>query len=184
MSSADGRSFANKVTLGDTSFTAPSITSFKGKLCIAWTGTDSRHSLNVMSSADGRSFANKVTLADTSFATPSIVASGNYLYLAWSGNDSAHSLNLLCSAHGNSFINKITYGETSGSGPSLSTDGNLIWISWTGTGNLKINFMTQPSQWAKLTLAETAIGTPALAYPFFAWTGTDAQHHLNVAKLA
>jgi C1A family cysteine protease len=183
MSSANGTSFANKVTLGDTSFTAPSIAAFKGKLYLSWTGNDARHSLNVMSSADGRSFANKVTLADTSFATPAIVALGNFLYLAWSGNDAAHSLNLLSSSDGISFINKRTYGETSGSGPSLSNDGNLVWISWTGTGNLKVNFMTYPAQWAKLTLGETAVGTTAIAYPYFAWTGTDAQHHLNVAKL-
>jgi hypothetical protein len=183
MSSSDGVHFGNKVTLGDTSFTGPSIVSFNNRLYIAWTGNDSRHSLNVMSSADGKNFGNKVTLADTSFTTPALTAVGGLLYLAWSGNDASHSLNLLRSSDGISFTNKNTYGETSGSGPALSTDGQLVWFSWGGTGNLKINFMTQPPQWSKLTLGETAIGTPAISYPYFAWTGTDMQHHLNVAKL-
>jgi hypothetical protein len=39
----------------------------------------------------------------------------------------------------------------------------------------------------KTVLDERALGGPALAFnqgPQIAWTGTDAQHHLNVAKFS
>jgi C1A family cysteine protease len=182
MSSVDGINFGNKVTLADSSFTAPALGTFNGRLYLAWTGNDSRHSLNVISSLDGIHFDNKVTLADTSFTTPSLSSVGGKLYLAWAGNDAAHSLNLLQSTNGVSYTNKITFAETSGSGPSVSSDGNLLWIGWSGTGNLRINFMTQPATASKITLGDTAIGTPASSYPFFAWAGTDTQHHINIAK--
>ena len=62
-----------KLTLGDTSIDAPALWTSDAATpnlglasVIAWTGTDGRHSLNVMRSSDGVSYGNKFTFAESS----------------------------------------------------------------------------------------------------------------------
>jgi len=183
LSSADGIHWGNKVTMGDNSIAAPALASFNGKLYIGWTGTDNNHSLNVMSSVDGIHFGGKSTLGDNSFTGPSLLSFNGNLHMGWTGTDTHHSLNINQSSDGVHFGNKTILAESSGATTELSTDGNTIWVCWGGTPNLQINFITVPAQTIKVTLGETAVGAPAIAYPYFAWTGTDLQHHLNVAKI-
>jgi hypothetical protein len=189
----------SKVTLNDTSNTAPAITSFGGATWIAWTGTDAAHHLNV--AVPG---VLKVTLPDTSYYSPALAVYNNRLYLAWTGTDG--HLNLESSADGVHFGHKVTLNETSYAAPTLAvyTDLNSgeerLAIGWTGTDLFRrlnvastvngVNFFD------KVTLNETSylqysIGkylvrismAPSLAsfggYLWIAWTGSDAQHHLN-----
>ena len=81
----------DKVTLPESSNEAPALTSFDGRLYIAWTGADPAHHLNVASSSDGDTFDNKVTLPDTSDAGPALAgsSSGGGLAIAWTGTDKA-----------------------------------------------------------------------------------------------
>jgi hypothetical protein len=68
--------------------------------------------------------------------------------------------------------------------------GTLV-LAWTGTDH-RLNVMTSQDGTNfgnKVTFNETSAFAPALAFapnaPFFiAWTGTDAQKHLNVARLS
>jgi hypothetical protein len=131
MSSTDGITFGNEVTLTDTTELAPSIAYFNNQLYIAWTGTDGR--LNIMSSPDGITFGNKVTLEEKSKTGPSIASSNNKLYIAWTGTDS--HLNVRSSSDGMTFLDndKVTLEERSfynGLGPSIATFDNRLYIAW------------------------------------------------------
>jgi len=72
-------------TLPETSYLAPAIANFNGKIYIAWTGTDGR--LNVESSSDGTTFGNQVILNQTSNAGPALASFGGDLDIAWTGTD-------------------------------------------------------------------------------------------------
>jgi hypothetical protein len=141
----------------------------------------------------------KVTLNETSIAGPGF----NGVVIAWTGTDAAHHLNARIGSpppqpgSGNlSFPSKTTFPETSSFGPALSmlpSAGGAppdFAVAWTGTDthhSLNVEEIGGP----KLTLDETSIATPALAFGnisgtarlLLAWTGTDASHSLNVLPL-
>jgi hypothetical protein len=189
----------SKVTLNETSNSAPAISFFNGQTRIAWTGTDAAHHLNV--AVPGGS---KVILPDTSYYSPALAVYNDRLYLAWTGTDGR--LNLESSADGVHFSNKVTLNETSGAAPTLSAYTDLdsgedrLAIGWTGTDLFRrLNVASTVDGvhfFDKVTLNETSylqysIGkylvrismAPALAsyggYLWIAWTGSDPQHHLN-----
>src|SRR5207249_6005699 len=91
MSSADGHTFANKVTLGETSDSAPALCFAGTKLYLIWQGRDANSSLNIMESTNGTAFTNKVTLGDSSDFRPAMTKAAK-LELAWTGRDAGHHL--------------------------------------------------------------------------------------------
>ena len=60
--------WTGKVILGDTTVGQPGFAEFQGQLYLAWAGTNSNHTINVMSSGDGLNYGNKVTLSN--FTSP------------------------------------------------------------------------------------------------------------------
>jgi hypothetical protein len=140
MSSADGQTFANKVTLGETSKdnAAPGLAVVDGRVYLSWIGTDNR--INILSSADGMNWGAKLTLGETSGddATPALAGGNGRLFLAWAGTDDAHSLNVLTLSHdGNGnlgWIAKVTLQETATrkSGPALAFGNGKLFLAWTG----------------------------------------------------
>jgi hypothetical protein len=104
--SGDGQHFGPKVTLGETAISRPAVAvslssqSFARILILAWTGTDTRHSLNVLFDVfNVTGHRSKRTLVDTSIAGPALVTdrflAGERFRLAWTGTDPNHSLNVL-----------------------------------------------------------------------------------------
>jgi hypothetical protein len=147
----------------------------------------------------------KVTLDETSIDGP---AWNGGLFggsvLGWTGTDPLHHLNLLTRTGSLTFTNKLILGETSPFRPAVAeanvdTRGPFVVVAWTGTDpahtlNVLWNAYGAPgSPQRKLTLfGETSIGAPGLlATPRIqqssllelAWTGTDANHSLNVLPL-
>jgi hypothetical protein len=122
ISSADGRSFTQPVTLPETSAGAPAMAVFQNRLYIAWCGTDARTSLNVMSSADGElfDFRHPDILVDTSSTHPALCALDSELFLAWRGRDDGKSLNIMSTRDGQMFQNKRTYPYGSLFSPALA----------------------------------------------------------------
>jgi hypothetical protein len=193
MSSTDGTTFRNKVVLGDTSIAAPAL-AWLTSLAIGWTGTDSSHRLNAMFSGDGGvTFAAKDTLNERSSSGPSLAFVPEQAepvpHIAWTGTDAR--LNIM--RFGPVVPSKVTLAETSPHAPSLAffqLMGTLV-LAWTGTDH-RLNVMTSQDGTNfgnKVTFNETSAFAPALAFvpnaPFFiAWAGTDAQKHLNVARLS
>jgi hypothetical protein len=185
----------NKVTLNETSPYGPALAFGNNQLFLAWTGTDEKHSLNVISSSDGITFSNKVTLGETSGDGPSLLFIDK-LYLLWSGTDENHSLNIMQSADGIHFTNKITLSDSSDFHPGLvlAISGSF-YLAWTGRDAAhSLNtlhtpeFSTSPTNLQfKQTYSESSIAGVGVApleaahELFVAWTGSDSEHHLNVA---
>ena len=185
--STDGRSFGNKVTLGDTSVDGPALAAGNGRLFFAWTGTDAQHHVNVMSSTDLHSFGNKVTLGETSFFGPALAFGNGRVFLAWTGTDSNHSLNVMYSTDGQNFTNKVTLGDNSLSAPGLAFIDGTLFLLWRGTdSNRSLNIMqsTDGVHFAnKVTLGDSSDHASALVKHsglWLTWTGRDAARSLNL----
>jgi hypothetical protein len=144
----------------------------------------------------------KMTLNETSIDGPALSGSGSVL--AWTGTDALHHLNLMTSTGGLTYTNKLILSETSPFRPavaeaSIDDRGPFVVVAWTGddpahTLNVLWNaYGAAGSPRKKLTLrGDTSIGAPGLAaFPRIqqsslldlAWTGTDANHSLNVLPL-
>jgi len=104
--SVNGLNFGPTLTLGETAISRPAVAAILGSnsvpriLVLAWTGTDARHSLNVLFDVfNVTGHRSKRTLVDTSIAGPALVRdqflAGERLQLAWTGTDPNHSLNVL-----------------------------------------------------------------------------------------
>jgi hypothetical protein len=192
ISSADRVTFSNKVTLAEMSTSAPALAFANGLLYLAWTGTDSQHHLNVMSSADGITWGSKVTLADTSGTGPGLALANGSLHLLWVGSDPSLSLNVMTSAEGVTWGHKVVLAESSNDHPAL-VPWEELYLSWTGRDpshrlNLLVSSGTPSSLADKQTYADTSAAAPALAVfrgdVYVGWAGTDAGHHVNVARLS
>jgi hypothetical protein len=135
----------------------------------------------------------KVILPETSIDGPGFTGSE----IAWTGTDAAHHLNLRTgSTDGLHFPNKTILPETSLNGPAITqvidrgTQAPVV-LAWTDA-NHSLNVQIIPGG-TKLTLHETSLGAPAIDFlanpngspdtPLLAWTGTDANHSLNVLPI-
>jgi hypothetical protein len=202
MTSTDGLHYSDKHILNETSFVRPALTRFgSGKtdnIALAWTGTNSGHTLNVIVGRPGFGYTKMTLWHDTSFTAPAIALKGSDLYLAWAGTDPQHSLNI---AHiiwrGGMYVDRsVTLSNLhAASRPSLTYDpnGNQLLLSWIAKGTNRIAFATS-TDGAHFTapssspLAEwsysgpSMVGLPVNNMPrhFLAWTGTDPNHSLNV----
>jgi hypothetical protein len=185
--STNGQDFGPTLTLDETAISRPAVTailtsaSFPRILVLAWTGTDPRHSLNVLFDVfNVTGHRSKTTLVDTSIAGPALVRDqfqvGERLQLAWTGTDPNHSLNVLELDEVHSQqpcpptcgdVTGLTLGRKqtlpgqlhSLSGPELTSDLVLdqdkVLLTWAQTEN------------AELGLAEVSpIGTPP-SFVFF-----------------
>lgn len=169
---------------------------------IAWTGTDSKHSLNITmdngcSSLNDSCFSSTSTFAQYSLSGqgPSLATftpSGgfNAIYMAWVGTNN-HLNVIYCAntcAQSSSWTLPNTLPETSNYRPSLAGLNNLFYIAWTGTdGRINIESSTDGLNWgSKVVSSETSQTAPSLtAYGgalWVTWVGTDANSSLNMAQ--
>ncbi len=99
--SQDGLHYGSKLTLSDTSIlnpailvAPPAVAGGPNIVMIAWIGTDTGHSLNVMYDVYGQRL--KLTLWHNSSAlAPSLAWYQGQAWLAWTGTDAHHSLNII-----------------------------------------------------------------------------------------
>ena len=199
-----------KLTLWqETSFAAPAVAMLNGKLMLAWTGTDANHSLNVLdiSIVDGAFVVGtKTTLVEfSSNAGPGLVFqpttsdTGKGIILTWSDRSTAR-IKAAFSDTGTNWPRAgwITYSEFSAVPPNMlalvpMVDIAHTYLAWTGTDSAHSLNLLYPAYLplltsTKATLAETALGGPALGYIggsrlALMWTGTDSLHHLNFATI-
>jgi hypothetical protein len=145
LTSNDGLHYANKHTLPETSLWRPGIAFDQagrgvpyGQIAVAWTGTDSAHTLNVAYIATPDfTVTKKFTFwGETSFTAPSVAFINDDLYLAWAGTDRAHTLNTLHISRTLEVQEKHTFwGWTTISRPDLSFDAatSQLLLAWTRT---------------------------------------------------
>lgn len=206
LSSADGVSWGNKVTLAETSRfraglarTGPNASD---RAVVAWTGTDANQSLNVLVGVPPSS-AIKLTLRqENSFTGPSVAVFNGELYLAWAGTDAAHTLNVDRISIGASSLSvqqkTILWGWGGPAAPAIAFDptGARLVMSWIDASqHVRFAYSTNGASWTQPTqspLPESSGAAPALfsalatnvtsslSRYFLAWTGTDAAHSVNV----
>jgi hypothetical protein len=269
MTSSDGLHYGNKHILDESSLWRPAVAFIDsgrgapyGTIVLAWTGTDTNHTLNLMFiKTPDFTITRKITLwGEWSFTAPALTTINSDLksdiYLAWAGTDSAHTVNVMHLSTDSEQTDKRTlWGWRSISRPNLATDQSsgdtstlllswtgvnhriyfanstdrvhwtmpdtsplsvqtdwapsiigiatasppgIHWLAWAGngtspTGNVNVQTTLHYPAWTdadgKASLDETAISSPALAIygdgptrdVLIAWTGTDYYHHLNVA---
>lgn len=201
---------SRKVTLGDTSADGPALwTSNPGApnlglaAVLAWNGTDTYHSLNIMQSGDGVHFGGKVTFfGETSATRPAVAAMGppTTIVVAWTGTDARRRLNLLCQGaacgtSGSNYRKLIFANDTSFASPALARFGNGFALAWVGTdSNHTLNvwpFTVSTSGFqlgVKRTLWQfSSLTAPGLAVSsqnnqlLLSWSATSPQYQLNVA---
>ena len=182
-------------------------------LLLAWAGMDPSHSLNTIpvSVTDrGLSAGTKSTFrAFHSVGQPSLThevpvpLNGPQMLLGWSDLPSQR-IAWATSTNGTTWTQQPSFVETSGAAPSMMgviEQLNHIppyWLGWTGIDaahHVNVLYASTLSQWttnfAKAKLPETAVGGTVVGFVLsppdqqilVAWTGTDAAHHLNVARV-
>lgn len=163
MSSVDGLTFGNKVTLNEISPAALALAVFNNRFVVAWIGVGNNR-LNIMQSANGQQWVQKVTLGDTSQSAPELAVLNGQLYLAWRGVGN-NKLNVMRSADGVHWGNKVTLNDTTPSGPTLTVFNGQLLLGWRGVGNNQLNVMRSAdgANWTnKVTLNETTLSKPFL----------------------
>lgn len=198
-----------KLTLWtESGFMSPALAYRSGVLWLSWTGIDSGHTLNVIPITinGGLHAGQKLILgAFHSVAGPSLTLDphGNRLLLAWSLTSPATRIQFAVSDTGASWVAPLSVpiGELTGSTPSLLGVGAGgipgYFFGWTGTNSshsLNVRYTETFPQWPagnnKSVLRDTALEAPALGHigssgnVLLAWTGTNPQHHLNVATIS
>jgi hypothetical protein len=178
-------------------------------LLLGWAGTDAGHSLNLLSisiTSHGLVAGTKATFFGfhsagsplLSVALPQGGTNPVRDVLSWS-DLASHRLAWATSLDGTTWTQQPMFPETSGTGPGmlgvLGVNVPQYWTAWTGTDAARhvnvldaLNFSTWSTTFVKGTLPETAVGGSGVGFIFgdtilVAWTGTDALHHLNVAKI-
>lgn len=201
-----------KLTLRtENSFTAPGLLQGESGpngnlLFLAWTGTDTNHSLNILPIFFS---GTKVTLGTkrvfsqfSSNAGPQLSPAGfrqpggtDSIVLNWTSR--ANRPMAAVAVYPDLIFRSIaTLPEATAFAPDtlfhIEFQNGPIWIGWTGmdaSHHLNVESTTTFPSFPnpKTILGDTALGGPALAINDgnqIAWTGTDPGHHLNIAKFA
>ena len=205
----DGKTWINKRTLSDSSFVRPAVDRMPymagGEVILAWTGTDSHHTLNVIWDAYNVNHSfKKVTLwGETSFTAPAIAVSGDRIFLVWAGTDANHSLNIIALAQRTLTVMtpKKTLAFSSNARPSISLGASTqptpaLLLGWTSR-NGQVCFAVGDAAF-KFGSARVSSGTSFAGPDFFnaespyigdtvtpkywwTWTGSESYHAIHVA---
>lgn len=200
-----------KLTLDEWATGGPALATLGGKVFLAWTGTNPGHSLNILPFTLGASGqltrGTKTILSQySSDDGPALTAdphNNGQLLLTWTyrANDANAPLaiNEAISTDGAHWTTPLVAPppQTSIATPAiLATNGSAVapyYWSWSGTDtshSLNLISTTSPQSWPApvTTVNEQSDEAPALGYigsgssVLLAWTGTDPDHRLNIAR--
>jgi hypothetical protein len=198
-----GFTVGQKITYwGETSFTAPALLSINGDfnsdVYLAWSGTDSAHTLNIIDHTTNPQSNTKHTFWGwRSISRPGL--SVNPLHMAWTGvNNHIYFASSNDGVHW-TMPSTSPLAHQSAWAPSMIgvfTASPSHWLAWTGSGttsthNINVQYTQHFPSWSDAgsttTLGETALSSPELMYygasstrqVLLTWT--DTLHRLNVA---
>ncbi len=176
MTTQTGMSFSNKVTLSQSSITTPATlvtppatAGGSNIVMLAWDGTNSAHSLNVLYDVyNVTGNTRTVTLSYDSQSAPSLAWFGGQVWLAWTSPNNSHTIDILpMGPQGvtpGALVSLSAEPGASG-GPSLSVDVRTasMVLSWaeTGTNLVTLRVSTNGAQWtapADANLSDKAVG--------------------------
>ena len=183
-------------------------------LLLVWAGTDRGHALNILPitvSSQALTPGAKIILWNYhSAAQPAIINDGSVLpteprmFLSWTDMTSQR-ITFATSPDSKTWTLQPAFAEWSGAGPSMMGLNERLdfmppyWLGWTGLDSahhVNVLYALDFNHWTtsnvKATLPELATGGTAIGFVLsppdqqmlVAWTGTDAAHHLNVARIA
>jgi hypothetical protein len=194
-----------KLTLKESSLTAPALALNGGTFYLVWTSADASHALNVLPIIwrGGLAVGTKMTLTQfRSSVRPSISVDPktNQLLLSWTATDGR--IHVATSPDGVNWTepDASRLGEWSDVGPSMMSFATTgmpgYFLAWRGVDpahSLNVRFTTSFPAWStdgqKSTLYAFTFGGPALGYVggdrrvLVAWTDTDAAHTLRIAGI-
>lgn len=164
LTTSDGLNYGNKVTLPETSFTnlatlvaPPATAGGQNVVVIAWDGTNSGHSLNVLYDVyNVTGQQRKLTMWNDSSAMPPALAWYNgQIWLAWTGTNGGRTMNVIAlGPQGVAPGSKTTLWSAPGAaaGPHLSADvaNSRMLLSWTEVSSYQLAVMTSSdnSSWS------------------------------------
>lgn len=203
---------SSKLTLwSEASLTAPATAVMNGYVYLVWTGADGGRTLNVdqiSTSGGSLTVTNKTILWSwgAKFA-PTVVfdPNGQRLLMSWTGLDAR--IHFAYSTDGKSWTQRYTSPMAewsdaspmmiSASGVNVTSSLQRYFVAWRGLDaghSVNVKYTTAfpgwPNTFEKAILPEQSLGGPTLGYAgasgqmIMMWTGTDPQHHLNVATLS
>ncbi|HEX8982557.1 MAG TPA: hypothetical protein VF792_07305 [Ktedonobacterales bacterium] len=178
---------------------APALLFSGSTLYLAWTGTDANQSLNVAKiDITSLKMVSKTTLWNfTTISAPTLGAANTQVVLGWATK--TQHLNQATSTDGVHFTSALGSGlvQTSVLAPSFilhhREGGPEFWIAWAGTDphhTISLQWTTHFPQWPDLAGTRTftpewAFGAPVVDFNqgvLLVWTGTDTNHHINIAR--
>lgn len=194
-----------KLTLHETSPFAPALTTYNGQIWLAWAGTDTNHSMNMESlGAEGMTPGNKTTLwSYPTHAAPVIFGDtvDKVVLATWQNGATGQLMVAQSPDEGTTWNVQPPSPQTSGVTPDLMVINPSgitqrippyfwSWIGTDGVGRINIMQGTSLTAWSKPdTLSDTSPYEPVIGFVgqtnriLLAWTGTDSQHHMNVATV-
>ncbi len=185
--------------LTDSSDVAPALIGYNGKLWLAWQGTNGAHTVNsavVNLGGDGsaslsdRAFVNQGRLGNGSTSAPLLASSP---YIDWLGVHTLDSAGVAVEAasspagSGWQAASPLPFAPDSiGAVADVAIGNGQFLHAWTRRdGRLAFNYSGLDIPFVS---QETSPFAPSLALfngmPYVAWTGSDPNHHLNVAAVA
>lgn len=144
---------------------------------LAWTGTDSKHRLNVISTADMRNWGSKMTTSWSAYCGPSIIwthesGGGSHLVMAWISTSNYVNTSRWDSTRGwtgNWTGNSANFPKSDRS-PSLAfdTNNNVLYLAYKAMTTKKIVILrsyTDGADWSKIvTLNQTTRNSPSITW--------------------
>jgi hypothetical protein len=173
MLSADGLHYDHKITLGETTFTTPSVLVVNRNnanvVVVAWGGTDGAHSLNILYDVYG-SPLKRTFWGESSPYALGLSAFNGKIYLTWAGSDPGHSLNVLDTGPQGQIVGAktILWQYHSTTPPTLTPDSaaGLLILTWrNGSGSAPRIGVAQSSDGANWTDISGSGGYVTIAPP-------------------
>lgn len=130
---------------------------------IAWTGTDSQHTLNVQQIGASSQLANTENYSNNG---PALAFFKGSLYIAWTGSDNQLNVMSLPSATATKWVNATKLNQYSNFGPALVAYGDVLCVVWIGTDDkhkLNLLFSKDGTNWRNHIKSEGLEVTSALA---------------------
>ena len=131
---------ANGVTLpGQSTFNAPSLAAYNGKLYVTWRGA-TNNNIYIMESQDGVHWYNGVAINDTTIDTPTLAVYQNHLYIVWAGTDNPHHIWFGTYSDGNENLSNHTCICTQYTYNAIGVDvyNNTLNFAWDGATNTNV----------------------------------------------
>jgi hypothetical protein len=183
----------NKVSLSDTSKSAPALCGLNGMLYLAWRGEGNDH-ICIMRSPDGQTWTNQLVSGQNTPTSPALGVCNDQLFVAWRG-DGNEQLNVATVALDptkapTALANVNTLGITSPQAPALAGLNGFLYLSFMGDNGDELYVFVSEDEGATFPLghgsSQTSPSGPAMAavnnQMMLSWRGED-NDLLNVVPI-